>query len=81
MCELVLETLGRGGNVLLPSDAAGRSLELLLLLEGLWRERRLGEGPQPFRLVFVHAMAWNVIEYAKSQVSVSPNQHLNGNRS
>lgn len=54
--------------MLLPSDAAGRSLELLLLLEELWHDRRLGEGRRPFRLVFVHAMAENVKSFAKSQI-------------
>jgi cleavage and polyadenylation specificity factor subunit 2 len=43
--ELVLKTIRLSGSVLLPSDAAGRSLELLHFLDRLWDELRLdGKG-------------------------------------
>lgn len=34
--DSILSTVRRGGNVLLPTDAAGRVLELLLFLDRLW---------------------------------------------
>ena len=41
LTEQVLSVLRRDGNVLLPADAAGRVLELLLLLNTLWEQQRL----------------------------------------
>ena len=37
----VMSTLRRGGNVLVPVDASGRVLELLLLLSAHWKRQRL----------------------------------------
>ena len=38
--ELIITTLRGDGCVLLPVDAAGRVLELLLLLEGFWAQEK-----------------------------------------
>ena len=39
--DAVMSTLRRGGNVLVPVDASGRVIELLLLLSAHWRRQRL----------------------------------------
>ena len=43
LIESIMTTLRRDGNVLLPVDASGRVLELLLLLDRHWDRQRLGE--------------------------------------
>jgi Cft2 family RNA processing exonuclease len=63
--KLVLETLRQQGNVLLPSDAAGRSLELLLLLDSMWSEPQW-QLPHYCRLIFLHSMARNVVTLARN---------------
>ena len=40
MTQLVKGSIGRKGDVLIPTDAAGRSLELLCVLEYAWRADR-----------------------------------------
>ena len=51
------------GNVLLPIDAAGRVLELLLLLDRHWEKAKLY-----FTLVFLAPQARQVLESAKTQL-------------
>lgn len=51
------------GNVLLPVDAAGRLLELVLLLEDHWDKQKL-----TYPLVLLSPMAYNVLELASSQL-------------
>ena len=51
------------GNVLVPVDAAGRVLELLLVLEAAWAGARPGYG-----LALLSPMAFNALEFAKSQL-------------
>ena len=65
LVELVMAALRRGGNVLLPVDASGRVLELLLVLGRHWERQRLGSA---YNLVWVGPMAWNTIEFARSQL-------------
>ena len=59
MCSLAL-----AGNVLLPIDAAGRVLEVLLLLDRHWEKAKLY-----FTLVFMAPQARQVLEYAKTQLT------------
>jgi cleavage and polyadenylation specificity factor subunit 2 len=42
MIESMMAALRRDGNVLLPVDASGRVLELLLILDRYWERQRLG---------------------------------------
>ena len=65
LVESVMAALRRDGNVLLPTDAAGRVLELLLLLDRHWERQRLGGA---YNLVCVGPMARNVVEFARSQL-------------
>ena len=51
------------GHVLLPVDAAGRLLELVLLLEEHWDKQKL-----MYPLVLLTPMAYNVLELASSQL-------------
>jgi cleavage and polyadenylation specificity factor subunit 2 len=51
------------GNVLLPVDAAGRLLELALLLERAWER-----GGLPYALVLLGPMGRNVLAFAGSQL-------------
>ncbi|CAM9926932.1 unnamed protein product, partial [Sphacelaria rigidula] len=61
----IMDTVRGGGNVLLPTDtAAGRVLELLVLLDEHWRKHRLGS----YKLVLLHNTAFNTAEFAKSQL-------------
>eukprot|EP00887_Chlorella_sp_A99_P003905 scaffold11.g3905.t1 len=67
LLDAVMATLRGDGNVLIPIDAAGegrgRILELILLLERHWAEHRL-----TYPLVFLSPMAYNTLEFAKSQL-------------
>jgi len=49
LCDNVLNTLRNGGKVLLPCDAAGRSLELACILDEFWKANRL----RAYNLVFL----------------------------
>ncbi|KAK1867700.1 hypothetical protein I4F81_010205 [Pyropia yezoensis] len=64
--ELVVATLRRGGDVLLPTDTAGRVLELALALEEAW-EASKGD-LTPFPIVMLHCVAFNTVELAKSMI-------------
>jgi len=63
--DTVMSTLRRGGNVLVPVDASGRVLELLLLLSAHWRRQRLDAA---YVLCWVGPMTWNVSNFARSQL-------------
>ena len=65
LVETILSTLRRGGNVLLPVDASGRVLELVLLLNQHWEKHRLGSA---YNLCWVGSMVQNTIDFAKSQL-------------
>ena len=60
-----LEALRRGGHCLVPADCGSRGLELCLALDEAWRSQRLGGA---YDLVFVHSMAKNVLDFARSQI-------------
>lgn len=59
----LLSVLRNGGNVLIPTDTAGRMLELVFMLEKYWSEHRL-----PYVLALLSKVAYSVIEFAKSQL-------------
>ena len=63
--ESIMATLRRDGNVLLPIDASGRVLELLLVLDRHWERQRLSGA---YNLCWVGPMAYNTIEFARSQL-------------
>jgi len=65
LTEAVLSVLRRDGNVLLPVDASGRVLELVLLLERHWDKQRLG---QAYNLIWFAPMAHNTIEFVRAQL-------------
>jgi cleavage and polyadenylation specificity factor subunit 2 len=61
----VLNILRRDGNVLLPIDASGRVLELLVVFQRFWDRQRL---PESYNLVWLGNMAFNTLEFARSQL-------------
>ncbi|ODM92886.1 putative cleavage and polyadenylation specificity factor subunit 2 [Orchesella cincta] len=67
MCNIqILHTLRSGGNVLIAVDTAGRVLELAHMLDQLWRSK--DSGLSPYSLALVNNVAYNVLEFAKSQI-------------
>ena len=65
LTESVLSVLRREGNVLLPSDAASRALELILILNQHWERHRLRSA---YHLVWLGPMVPNTVEFARSQL-------------
>lgn len=63
--EHILSVLRRDGNVLMPVDASGRVLELVLLLSQYWEKQRL-QGA--YNLVWLGPMVANTIEFCRSQL-------------
>lgn len=61
--DIVLKTLRNDGNVLIPVDASGRVLEVLMTLNALWEEKRL-----TYPLLFVGPMVKATLEYARCQL-------------
>ncbi|KAG7358896.1 metallo-beta-lactamase superfamily protein [Nitzschia inconspicua] len=61
----VLNILRRDGNVLLPIDASGRALELLLIFQRFWDRQRLAGS---YNLVWMGHMAYNTLDFARSQL-------------
>ncbi|KAL3909984.1 MAG: hypothetical protein SGILL_007870 [Bacillariaceae sp.] len=61
----VLNILRRDGNVLLPVDASGRALELVLLFQRFWERQRLAGS---YNLVWLGPMTYNTLEFARSQL-------------
>jgi len=59
--DSIVNTLKRDGNVLLPTDTAGRSLELLVSLEQYWSYFKY----QQWGLAFLTHVAFNTVEFAK----------------
>ena len=55
MCDLVIQTINRGGKVLVPVLGVGRAQEVLVLIERLVREKRMPEVP-----VFIDGMVWDI---------------------
>lgn len=65
LVDSIMAALRRDGNVLLPVDASGRVLELLLILDRHWDRNRLGDA---YNLCWIGPMCPNVIEYARAQL-------------
>lgn len=65
LTESILSVLRREGNVLLPTDASGRVLELLLLLDSHWDRERFGGA---YNLCWWAPLARNTLDFAKSQL-------------
>jgi cleavage and polyadenylation specificity factor subunit 2 len=65
LVESVVSVLRRDGNVLLPADASGRVLELILLLNQHWERNRL---KGVYTLVWLGPMVCNTAELARSQL-------------
>lgn len=62
----ILQTMRNDGNVLVAVDTAGRMLELVQLLDQMWRTTE--SGLSPYSLALLNNVSFNVIEFAKSQV-------------
>ncbi|KHJ48938.1 cleavage and polyadenylation specificity factor subunit 2 family protein [Trichuris suis] len=62
----IIQTLRNGGNCLIVVDTAGRVLELVQLLDQLWHNPEAGL--LVYALVMMNCVAFNVVEFAKSQV-------------
>lgn len=65
LIEHILGVLRREGNVLLPVDASGRVLELVLLLSQYWERHRL-QGA--YNLVWLGSMVGNTIDFSRAQL-------------
>eukprot|EP01119_Soliformovum_irregulare_P022802 TRINITY_DN7866_c0_g1_i1.p1 TRINITY_DN7866_c0_g1~~TRINITY_DN7866_c0_g1_i1.p1 ORF type:complete len:717 (-),score=229.90 TRINITY_DN7866_c0_g1_i1:43-2193(-) len=61
----IVSTLTGGGNVLMPVDTSGRVLELLMGLDQYWHSQK---NLHQFSIVFLSNVAFNTIEFAKSQL-------------
>lgn len=55
-------------------DTAGRVLELMHMLDQLWRNKESGLGV--YSLVFLTNVSYNTVEFAKSQVSFQLDYYL-----
>eukprot|EP00536_Pseudo-nitzschia_multiseries_P006857 jgi/Psemu1/193992/e_gw1.151.72.1 len=65
LTERILGFLRRDANVLLPVDASGRALELVLLLNRFWAKENLGGS---YNLVWFGSMVRNTLEFGRSQL-------------
>ncbi len=65
LMETIMSVLRRDGNVLLPVDASGRVLELMLLLNQHWEKQRLSG---TYNLVWLGPMVGNTLDFARSQL-------------
>lgn len=63
-----MTTLRVNGNILIAIDSAGRILELMHMLDQLWRNKESGLGI--YSLVILTNVSYNTVEFAKSQVSL-----------
>ncbi|XP_055338680.1 cleavage and polyadenylation specificity factor subunit 2-like [Paramacrobiotus metropolitanus] len=62
----ILQTLRQEGDVLICIDTAGRVLELAYMLDQLWQNKE--SGLNNFGVCILNNVAYNAIEFAKSQV-------------
>ncbi|KAA8499184.1 Cleavage and polyadenylation specificity factor subunit 2 [Porphyridium purpureum] len=65
MVAPVEAALRRGCNVLIPTDTAGRIVELALAFDELWTEKKYGK---LYSLCVVHSVAYNTFEFARSMI-------------
>jgi cleavage and polyadenylation specificity factor subunit 2 len=63
--EQITQKLTEGGNVLLPTDSAGRLLELSVVLDQHWD---LNKDLRKYTLVVLTNVAFNTFEFAKSEL-------------
>ncbi len=61
--DAVLQTLRNDGNVLIPVDPSGRVLEILMILNAMWEEKRL-----MYPLLFVGPVVKATLEFARCQL-------------
>lgn len=66
LMNTILQTVRNDGNVLIAIDTAGRVLELAHLLDQMWRNQ--DSGLMTYSLALLNNVAYNVVEFAKSQV-------------
>lgn len=65
LLEVIVQTVKRGGNALVPVDTAGRVIELAVLMEMAWEKNTtLRECP----LVFLHALSVRTFDFARSMI-------------
>ena len=64
LINTVMETMRSGGNVLIPTETAGRALELMQILGKHWYEQKLGL----YHLIFLSHMSKNVPDFARMQL-------------
>jgi Cft2 family RNA processing exonuclease len=60
----IMDTVRSEGNVLVPCESVGRTLELLLLLNKYWTDNNLGM----YHLVYLSPMSCNTVEFARCQL-------------
>lgn len=65
LMETILPVLRREGHVLLPVDAAGRVLEVVLALDREWQRQRLSSA---YNIVWYAPMVENTIEFVRAQL-------------
>eukprot|EP01080_Neovahlkampfia_damariscottae_P009302 gene9302-1390_t len=63
--DSVTKTLRKGGDIIIPSDAASRVFELLHVLETFWRENK---SFQIYKIYFLSSMSFRTIEFASHQL-------------
>eukprot|EP01064_Diplonema_japonicum_P002084 TRINITY_DN11342_c0_g3_i1.p1 TRINITY_DN11342_c0_g3~~TRINITY_DN11342_c0_g3_i1.p1 ORF type:complete len:795 (+),score=202.69 TRINITY_DN11342_c0_g3_i1:48-2432(+) len=73
--DTVMGTLRRDGNILIPTDATGRVMELMLMMENHWKSVYGDGGTAPYSIVFLCeygectvAMAEQALEFASDSV-------------
>ena len=64
LINTILDTLRGDGNVLIPCETAGRTLELLQILGTYWMSNKIGM----YHLIFLSPMSYNILEFARSQL-------------
>lgn len=53
--DLIIQTVERGGKILMPVLGSGRAQEVMVLIEGLYREKKLSGIP-----VYIDGMVWDI---------------------
>lgn len=64
LIKSVMETVRQGGNVLIPCETVGRSLEVIQLLSKYWIENKIGLYP----LIFLSHMSRNVRDFSQTML-------------
>eukprot|EP01041_Mallomonas_annulata_P005678 gene5678-11459_t len=64
LISIIMQTIRNDGNVLIPTESIGRTLEILQLLHRQWTDNKMSL----YQLVFLSPMATNIIEFAQSQL-------------